>query len=135
MIKPKFIFIRLKNLSGSISRHRWEYNGKVMAEQPFDVAPSAGGYGQADARSQLTGNEGVRVDSSGATFGADADLLEAQRQQLRSNVLRNGALKWIVAEPSPESPGGGFYFLRRNSAIAANQNFNIHVRTSDHGSV
>lgn len=35
--KKVFYFTELKGLSGRKVTHRWEYNGQVMAEIPFDV--------------------------------------------------------------------------------------------------
>ena len=33
-----YFYSELKNLAGTSVTHRWEYNGKLMHEQPFDVA-------------------------------------------------------------------------------------------------
>jgi hypothetical protein len=32
-----FFYTELRNLAGSKVSHRWEHNGKLMAEQPFEV--------------------------------------------------------------------------------------------------
>lgn len=69
-----YFFSELKNLSGHTVTHRWEHNGKVMAEVPIQVGGDrwrAHSYKTLDP--SLTGEWKVTVvDDGGATLSANS---------------------------------------------------------------
>ena len=74
-----FYFTELKNLEGQIITHRWEYNGKVMAEVQFDVgAPRWRVYSSKKVLPEWTGEWVVTVlDDSNNILTSDSVTLTA----------------------------------------------------------
>lgn len=69
-----YFFTELRDMEGQTVTHRWEYNGKVMAEVPFEVGgPRWRVYSSKNLLPDWTGDWKVSVvASNGATLDSDS---------------------------------------------------------------
>lgn len=74
-----YYFTELKDMEGQQVTHRWEYNGKVMAEVPFKVGGSRWRvYSSKKLDSDWQGEWKVSViDANGGTLGVNTFTYEA----------------------------------------------------------
>jgi len=97
-----FFFTELGELSGKTVIHRWEFNGKVMAEVPFDVTANRWRVWSSKTLDPLwLGEWTVSV------IGMDGVVLEARSFRYAESVDAAPASPAPMADLEPEADGEG----------------------------
>jgi hypothetical protein len=103
-----YFFTELKDLAGETVTHRWEYNGKVMAEIPFKVGGNRWRvYSSKQLEPSWTGTWKVSVvDQSGATLAVKTfDYTKAPAMPAPASAPAAApAAPATPAKPAPSNP-------------------------------